>query len=185
MPVITLSESTYGKLKELAEPFVDTEESVILAALEALSKQKGMPTDKNGAAEDKNQIIIFTENDNVSLTHTRLQSASVNGKRVYQPKWNTLMQEILVIGYKQLHSFEALKKVTRARLRAGFYEDEGFKYIPEVDMSVQGVSANGAWDISLELARYLRIPIIATFEWHNNPKAFHPGRKGELRYEPH
>jgi len=185
MPVINLTESTYRKLQALAEPFVDTEESVILAALEALSVQKGTPNGNKEVLGSKNQIMVFTENNNVSLTHTRLRSASVNGKPIYQPKWNTLMQNILAIGHQRLGSFDALSKVTSARLRQGFYEDEGFKYIPNVNISVQGVSANTAWNISLELAKHLRIPIKASFEWHNNPKAANPGRTGELRYEPH
>ena len=61
-------------------------------------------------------------------------------------KWNGLMDQLHVLGCKRLGSFEALKRVSHANLRKGKYEQNGYKYLPGADISIQGVSANQAWE---------------------------------------
>src|SRR5690606_33468913 len=65
--------------------------------------------------------------------------------------------------------------------RASQYEDEGFRYYPELGLSVQGQSAADAWKEVDRLARKWRIPVYVEFWWRENPKAQYPGRTGLLR----
>ncbi len=183
MPVITLSEATYRKLQSFAEPFVDTEESVILAALDALSFSRDQKTFKR-SDDTETQIMAIDANSRVSLTHTRLRSAKVDGQPIYNPKWNSVMQQLLVIAVKRQMTFGELKDATNARLYEGVHTNDGFKYIPEAGLSVQGVNSQNAWDISLQLAQHLKIPIKVVFEWHNKPEAEHPGETRELSWKP-
>ena len=81
-------------------------------------------------------------------------------------------------------SFDELRSVTHAQIHKGRRSDSGYRFIPEVGVSVQGVDANHAWSYSLRLAQYLRTPLRATMEWRHNQKAAHPGETGVLEWNP-
>src|SRR5258706_6373707 len=77
-----------------------------------------------------------------SLMHSKLLSATINGQEIHRPKWNSLREGLHIMGLTRLGSFAALRKASDARLREGKYEQDGFKYLPQGDFSIQGVDAN-------------------------------------------
>jgi hypothetical protein len=64
--------------------------------------------------------------------------------------------------------------------KAAKFEEEGYKYQKDLDISVQGQSASDAWKEVERLAKKWRIPVTVEFWWRQNPKAQHPGRTGRL-----
>ncbi len=60
------------------------------------------------------------------------------------------------------------------------YEEEGFKYHPNLGISVQGQSATDAWKEADRIARKWRIPVTVEFWWRQNKQAQHPGRTGRI-----
>jgi hypothetical protein len=185
MPTITLSDVPFAELKSLAEPFVDTPESLIAALIHAEVLRRGVSPNRNGHSQDASGDFLRLNPDrHESLAFTRVLSAAVNGRELNRPKWNSLMNHVHVLGLSRLGSLDALRRATGAQLRQGRYEDEGYKYLHEADLSIQGVDSNGAWDHSLALARELRVPIRITFEWRNRDGAAHPGQRGVLEWSP-
>ncbi len=90
-----------------------------------------------------------------------------------------------VEAFKQAGSFDALLNLTHAQIRKGDHSgDSGYHYVPEIDISIQGVDANHAWSYSLRLAQYLKRPLKAQIEWRNNDKAAHPGETGSMEWSP-
>lgn len=181
---ITVSDSTFGKLQKLATPFVDTPESVVARLAEAAIDQSGR-IGRLRVDETAGEAAIRLDADrHESLTHARLISASVDGKELHRPKWNTMLDQLHVVGKKRLGSVDALRKVSSARIRPGRYEEEGYHFVPDADLSIQGTEANVAWDYSLGLARHLKVSITAKFEWRHKDGAAHPGKMGLLEWAP-
>ena len=85
---------------------------------------------------------------------------------------------------KLLKQFEEMRKMTRAQVRKGTYSDEGYRYVPEIGVSIQGVDAGHAWEYSLRLAIHLKVPVKAEIEWRHNDKAAHPGERGVMIWTP-
>lgn len=186
MPNISLSETAFAELKSLAEPFVDTPESLIASLIHAEVIRRGLPA-KNGKLDVPTPMplptaIQLNPDTHPSLAFSRVISATVDGQPIHRPKWNTIMVHMHLLSLKRLGSFEALRRASGASLRKGQYEDEGFKYISEGDFSVQGVDANKAWDHSLKLARAVKVDIHVLFEWRDFDEAAHPGKTGILEW---
>lgn len=184
MPTITLSEQTYAKMKLAAEPFVDTEDSVVSRALDALFQLTGKPTNSNGQINGHSKRTISLDPGSQQLAHTRLLSAVIDGRPMYRPKWNGIMNYLHELAIKRLGSFEQVRKASGANLRQGSYEENGYKYLPEADLSIQGVDSNLACEHSFRLARAMNIPLRFEFEWREKDGAAYPGQTGEMEWTP-
>jgi predicted nucleotidyltransferase len=110
--------------------------------------------------------------------------AKVGEEEIRRPNWNKLMRTMHVLACPALGSFEELAKVSTANLRAGRFEERGFEYLPEADLSIQGQDANLAWKHTLWLAKALGVALHVQFEWRVTEGAAHPGRAGILAWAP-
>ena len=176
---ITLSDEAFAKLQKLARPLVDTPESVISALADDALKRRGAPDSRADQ-----QVPRLDPDKHDRLTHARLIAASVDGRALHRPKWNNLLDDLHLLARKRLGSFEAVRRVTGAHIREGKYEENGFHYLPDADLSIQGVDSNLAWEHSLGLARHLRIPIHVRFEWRAKDGAARPGQMAVLEWSP-
>lgn len=184
-PTITMSDETFSMLQALAKPFVDTPESVISALAEAELGRRGRTSNGNAHAEIQPESILKLSPDAPdNLAHTRILSAKVDGRPLHRPKWNGMLDYLHTLGRERLGTFEALRHASGANLREGRYEENGYRYVPDADLSIQGVDANLAWDHSLRLARELEIPIQLKIEWRDKEDAAHPGREAILEWTP-
>jgi hypothetical protein len=129
-------------------------------------------------------VIQLDPDNHESLTHAKLLAAMLDGKELHRPKWNGLLYQIHIVAHQRLGSFEAVQRVSSASLRPGCYESDGFHYLPEADLSIQGVDSNFAWSHSLGLARHLRMPIRVKFEWRRKEGAARPGQVALLQWSP-
>jgi hypothetical protein len=188
MPMITISDSTYAKAKAAAEPFVDTEDSVLDRALDLLLAQKGLAPKGNGTANgraaggqgDEMRLPVGTR----ELTHTRLLTAVINGAALHRPDWNSLLREIHVMARKRLGSFDAVNKASGANLHQGRHDGSGYRYLAEVGLSIQGCDANHACEYAYNLAQEMRLSLAVRFEWREDEDAAHPGRIGIIEWSP-
>lgn len=191
MPTVTVSEATYAKLQKAAKPFIDTEDSVCCRVLDFYFDHNGGAPGMNGAVGPKVNAsgdaaadAIKLDPHSGKLTHTKLISATVDGMALDHPKWNSLMFQMHVMARKSLGSFEAVRKASHANLRKGQYENDGYQYITEADLSVQGVDANSACEYSFLLAKAMNVPLSVTFEWRNKDDAAYPGKRGIIEWSP-
>jgi hypothetical protein len=63
---------------------------------------------------------------------------------------------------------------------AGRKEDEGYRFMPEIGLSIQGQDANSAWRGARHIARQLGIPVETEFLWRHKEGAAFPGVTGRL-----
>jgi hypothetical protein len=169
----------------LAEPFVDTPESVItLLAEEEVKRRMAKPPRKQSSADADSGILRLDPDRHDSLTHAKLLRASFDTKDLHRPKWNGLLDHVHVVARQRLGSFEALQKISGAHLRPGRYEEDGFHYLEDVDLSIQGVDSNFAWLHSLGIARLLHVPILVQFVWRYTAGGARPGPAAILYWSP-
>ncbi|MGI8911125.1 MAG: T4SS efffector SepA family protein [Rubrobacteraceae bacterium] len=186
-PVIRISDATYERLQNIARPFVDTPAIVIerlLDKYEANGVETSSDTNPSKDGQPQTKIVHLDPNSPESLSHTRVRRAVFDYVEIDKPKWNNLIRVGHEIAIEKLGSYATLAKVTTAHVVKGKYEEDGFTYLSDQDISVQGLSANSAWEKSLHLAKNLQVPIRVEFEWRNRPEAAHPGTGGVLQWLP-
>lgn len=183
MPTISLSEETLALLGSLAIPFVDlSPESVIVRlAKDALERRDGSDVPVAGGVQEVNAL---DPDHPVSLTHSKVLFASIDGEPMYKANWNAVLDRLHTIARERLGSFAALRAESGANLKEGRFTNDGYRYLPEIDLSIQGVESNLAWSHSLNLARRLNIPIEVKLMWREKTGAARPGETAVLKWRP-
>ncbi|HPZ82157.1 MAG TPA: hypothetical protein PL064_01910 [Thermogutta sp.] len=181
MPTITVSDATFEKIKSHAEPLVDDADSVISRLCDFYAAHKALNGNGHAAAK-QNTIPLPVGSD--KLKHTRLLSAAVDGVELHHADWNSLMRHMHVMAKKRLGSFEAVRKATSANLRQGYFEENGYRYLSEVDFSIQGCDANKSCESAFRLAKAMNIPLRVTFCWREKEEAAYPGQTGVIEWSP-
>ena len=185
---ITISDETFSKLQALAQPLVDTIESVIITLADAELERMAVPLNGNSrggsGGSRESQVLRLNPDAHENLTHARLVSATVDGRPIHKPKWNGVHGYLHILGRQRMGSFDALRQASGANLREGRYEENGYVYLPGADLSIQGVDANLAWDHCLGLARALEVKIQLRFEWRHKVGASRPGETAVLEWSP-
>jgi hypothetical protein len=167
-----ISEETFQRLKDHAEPLVDTLDSVINRALDALDAANGR---RPPGATSAQRVLDPAAPPN--LAHTSVRSIELCG-RILPPNetfWNTLLIAVLREAAKRGHSADALKGLLIANAVVGRKEDEGYRYFKDLGLSIQGQDSNAAWRATYHLAYMLDLPVKVTFSWRDTPKAAFPG----------
>ena len=77
-----------------------------------------------------------------------------------------------------------LRAASLVNMVNGKKTDSGFRYLSDINVSIQAVDANLAWRNAAHLAQKLGVPIRVEFEWRDKPKAAFPGKRGQLEWTP-
>lgn len=178
MPDISVSQVAFERLQRHAKPFVDTPESVILRALDALEQHAEHPPAQSTDESDERQIDARAL---PSLTHTKLLDAAIDGERLAKPNWNSLLDEMLRRAMQRVGSFDELRRICPVNMVNGRKEGEGYGHLSEIDISVQGQDANGACRAILMAAQALGVSLDIGFMWRLKESAAYPGERGRIR----
>lgn len=178
MPEITIQQSTYERLQQHAKAFVDTPDTVILRALDALDQLGGQTPAANGRAPDTERRI--DPRALPRLTHTKVLDAAIDGRPLTKPNWNLLLDDMIRHAMKRTGSFEKLQRLCPVNMVRGRKEDEGYGYLPDIDVSVQGQDANAACRAVITAAQGLGIPLEIGFMWRPKEGAAYPGERARI-----
>ncbi len=183
MPVVRINDATFADLKSIAAWFgTNTPSETIDRVVRETMEQLGMERD------DEPEEVVATTGDGAmefdpapGLAFTKPLAASVNGKAIHSPRWSAIL--LTMIAHVKAKGFEGEKLARELAIpaKAEQYEEEGFKYHPDLGISVQGQSASDAWKEVDRLAKKWRIPVTVEFWWRQNSKAQYPGKTGMLR----
>jgi hypothetical protein len=166
---------TIDRLKSHAEPLVDTFDSVINRAVDALEALNGNSLSNNNLARSINPASP------PSLSFTTVHSVIFNGKRL--PPSESYWNQLLLAAIR-----EAKKKFTKDKVKdlvicnnvLGKKDDNGYRYLDDVGISVQGQDANGAWKATHHILEAIKVPVEIEFSWQNTPKAAAPGTRAKI-----
>lgn len=183
MPVVRINDASFADLSTLKTWYgTKTPSETIDRLVRETMEQLGMERD------DEPEDVVTTTGDGPmqfdtapGLAFTKPQAASINGKAPHSPRWSAIL--LTMIGQVKAKGVEGEKLVRELAVpaKAEQYEEEGFKYYPDLGISVQGRSASDCWKEVDRLAKKWRIPVSVEFRWRQNPKAQHPGKTGVLR----
>lgn len=188
MPVIRISDATFIDLKSIAtwlgtETPSKTIEDLVREKMDALDLDLDLERD---VGEEVTEVVTSGSGAKVfertpGLTFTRILSATMEGKSLGKPNWAGLLIEMV----KQVKAIgiaaDRLTIELQVPTKPQAYEEEGYRFYPELGISVQGQSAQDAWREVSRLADKHRIPVEVEFQWRDNEKAQHPGRVGVVR----
>lgn len=179
MPQIAVQDQTFERLQRHARPFVDTPDTIINLALDALEQCARPSASSNGHVMQTERRIDLRALPN--LTHTKVLDASVEGVPVAKANWNLLLDEMLRRAMKRVGTFDKLRQLCPVNMVKGRKEDEGYSYLSDIDVSVQGQDANGACRTVVTAAQGLGIAIEIGFMWRHKESAAHPGERARLQ----
>ncbi|HEY4415113.1 MAG TPA: hypothetical protein VGO57_05425 [Verrucomicrobiae bacterium] len=184
---IEIPESLFKRLQKHATPFVDSPLNVIerwADFYEQHNQQKFEFKTKSKTASAKHSLLEiasdvrqFDPKRPPNLLHTRVHGEFA---ATSFSNWNDMLRVAHVCAFKEAGTFEELRKMTRAQIKKGVYSDEGYHFVSQIGISIQGVDANHAWEYALRLAIHLKVPVKAEIEWRHNDKAAYPGEYGIL-----
>ena len=182
MPVIRLSDATFSELKTIATWLSAKTPS---ETIDRLVREK---LDELGLERDSGDEPEIASNDDVmkfdkapGLSFTRLTAAKVGGVPLKKMNWAHLLLAMIAAMKAKGLSGSKLVSELQVPTKTTQYSDEGYKYYPELGISVQGQAAQDAWKEIERIATKWAIPVEAEFQWRQHAKAQHPGRAGFLR----
>lgn len=178
---IELPDDLFQKLQKHAVPLVDTPISVIERAIRALEEGDEEPGDRAAADGPR----TFNPAAPPNLTFTKPRSAVINGRQLpsSQAYWNAIMFEVIKEAAQRGASTEDLLALITVNSQAGGRQDNGFTFIEQARLSIQGQDANGAWRQTYVIASSIGIPVEVVFAWQNNTKAAMPNTVGSFHID--
>lgn len=184
MPVIRISDATFVDLKSIAtwlgaETPSKTIEKLVREKMDSLDLERDIGEEQTEEAESGNHATFFEPAP--GLFFTRILSARMDGKTLEKLNWAGLLLEIVKRVKSKGIASDRLANEVQVPAKTEPYEEEGYRYYPEVGISIQGQSAPDAWKEVSRLADKHRIPVEVEFQWRENEKAQHPGRVGIIR----
>lgn len=178
MEHISLDSKTFERLQRHAKPFVDTPATVINRALDALERITGGLPEARAIGPGERAI---NPAQLPKLTHTKVLDANLAGREIERPNWNSLLDEMLRLSMKYAGSFEGVRRLCPVNLVAGRKEDEGYGYLSDIDLSVQGQDANSACRAMVVAAQAMGISLDIGFMWRPKENAAYPGERARLQ----
>lgn len=187
MTNIVIERNTFERLQRHAKPLVDTPDSVITRALDALDQLKGSgeatsqaPTAGDGAAAAGERGMVFGPTEPLpDVSHTRLLAVSIGGSSV-RANWNPAVEVMLTRASKHYGDFNQLKRRCAVNIVPGERDDRGYKYLPQAGLSYQGLNAKAAANAIVRLAKDIGVALDLDFEWHDKERAAYPGQRATI-----
>ena len=177
MPEISIEQATFERLQRHAQPLVDTVDAVVNRALDA------METDVSRQPDERMPVVEHeVDPDRLpDVTHTKVLAARLETSNIERPNWNRLLHRMLVLAMGQVANLNELRRLCPANMVCGSKTDEGYTHLSEIEISVQGLSANEACAALTATARALGVGLDVAFMWRAKEGAAHPGERGRLQ----
>ena len=97
-----------------------------------------------------------------------------------QANWNGLLNAAVREARAHAKSTSELKHLIVTPFVEGPKTNEGYRFLSDVGISVQGQDAIGAWKTACNIAQRLGLALTVTFVWREKQEAVFPGLTGRL-----
>jgi hypothetical protein len=98
--------------------------------------------------------------------------------------WNGMLKQAVRLAKSRVKTADDLKRIVIVNFVPGKREGDGYEYLADADVSVQGQDANNAWRGTLHVAQQLGLPIEVVFLWRRKDNAAFPGETGRFVVVP-
>lgn len=182
-PSIELSSATFARLQDHAVPLVDNIESVINRLVDFYEAKAGGAAPVDGSSGVNRSFAVAAPPD---LTHTKILSVKLNGKPLGhdQAKWNSLLFTIVREAKARTSSDTDFHRLGISNIIEKEKNDEGYRYLPDLGISVQQRDANATWRTVSMVAQKLGLALEVVFVWRDRDGAAFPGVTGQFSIAP-
>jgi len=164
-------------LEKLEARRIELEQQIQATRPAALSNASVAPMQTRNGSQPQQ----FDADSPPSLTHTKLLSAKLGGSPIAEIKWNALLDEVVRIAKKKAGNDQSeLRRLLSVPFVMNRKEIEGYRFLSDVGLSVQGQDTNHAWSHILRTTRQLGVNVEVEFVWRSKNGAAHPGVVGRL-----
>lgn len=180
MPDIEITQHDFARLKRVAEPLVDTAATAFTKVMDFFEYHNA----GQGAVIAKTEeakLREFAPENKPPLVHTKLLFGSFSGKEPKKSNWDSLVRLALITTFERYVSVKELRRMSGANVVEGKKEDDGYKPIPGLPFSYQGMSAEDAAQCVERCAKAMACEAIFEFEWRQKDDAHMPGKRGRVR----
>lgn len=98
--------------------------------------------------------------------------------------WSDLVKAGLRMAVSKGFSHEELERKLTVNMKTEPYNLEGYKWHPDLKLSVQGFDAKKAADNLYRLSKLLNEELYVRLYWRDEPEAAHPGEEGVIHWRP-
>jgi hypothetical protein len=180
---VELSEETFARLQALAVPLVDTVEDVIKKLLDN-REEKASTSDPltSGGENNGDDVRQFNPLVPPNLTHTKILAIELDGKPLGrgEANWNRVLYTMIRKAKARAWRAADLNELMGVNIVEGEKTDKGYRFLPDVGLSVQGRDANGAWRAAYHVAQQLGCQLKVKFVWLEEEGAAFPGVIGQF-----
>jgi len=127
------------------------------------------------------ETVIRPPDEPPNLSFTKIINATFGTQSTN--KWNALVRCAVKEALQKNMSISRLKSLL-SNVQEGQINDNGYRPLPGMNVSVQGVAAGNALSLALLLAKELNVEITVRFRWREKDGAAHPGKEGLLQWKP-
>lgn len=175
MKSIQISNDLYCRYEKLGMPLIDTHETLMgklisLGEIHSHSLQK----QSNVGRLRSSPMLKFSFSEPPNMTHTQILRATLNGKEILDKNWNGVIRELLCFLDRQKAD---ILNQTSMNVKNGKDCSKGYKYISEIGISYQGLSAEDAFRAIKEFSEKYKLDISINFIWRDKPNAQYPGNE--------
>jgi hypothetical protein len=116
-----------------------------------------------------------------TLKFTEITSVVMNGRDVHGIKsWSPLLRLILIYAREKTPLDADFERLIGMRFKYGNFTENSFRYIPEINGSVQNQGALRTWNIISNIAKKLNIKLFVSFKWFNDAGSNLRGSRGYM-----
>jgi hypothetical protein len=117
-----------------------------------------------------------------NLTHTQVLSISFEQTQLGHGElnWNRLLDKAIRVASKVLNDPKKVTTLLHINAVVGQKEDQGYRFLSDTGISVQGQDANGAWRAVYRIAKELSIPFDVEFMWLQKEGVAYAGQTGRF-----
>ena len=191
MPVVRIDDATFKDLKSVSTWIrtgtpSETIAELVREKMDALGLERdvdelAVPEVEQGDSAS-NELPVVTEfKETPGLTFTKIERAKVEGQKFNKINWAGLLAQVIRELKNKGFSGETLERAIEIPAKSGEYLEEGYKFYPDLEISIQGQSAQDAWKEIKRIADRHSLDVEVQFRWRDNTKAQHPGKVGVLR----
>jgi hypothetical protein len=178
-PSVELSDRTFTRLQAHAVPLVDNIETVIGRLIDFYEAREGGPAPPGTGGPKARD---FNPLSPPPLTHTKVLAIEFCGRPIEhsQANWNGLLNAAVRMAKGRAKSSDELKQLIIVPFVAGKKTVDGYRYLSDIDISIQAQDANAAWKAACYVAQKLGLQLSVTFVWREKEGAAFPGVTGQF-----
>lgn len=181
---IEISEELFLRLQKLAVPFVDTPETVIERAVSLLERTSFDHKYVTSTTQQNQTDKVYKSYESLpSVKHTKPKKIVMDSVEYADNTWSGINHWIHTRAAAIL-GIDELVTLSKANIKKGVKEENGFDYLPKIGCSIQRSDASTTLRQICHLVKELDFHVSIFFEWKEHDEAAFPAESARLELSP-